>query len=111
MSTSEALASRKQLGRFMLVMIAIALTLGVMRLVEYDSNLRATQHAKIHDEVMATTVDASGDTGLVRIRQLVTRTQDGACTITIQRYERNSINDLFLKNPHIETFPCSGTTM
>lgn len=109
MNACDALASRKQLGRFMFVVTVIAITLILVLLMDNKNKRTRASQVRFHDDVMATTVDASGGTGLVRLQQQVTRTPDGACTITVQRYERNSTNDLFLRQPIIETLPCSGT--
>lgn len=85
--------------------LAVLVIRGVWR---FDEKQRA-ESEKYHEVVLATTVDASAGTGLARISQVMVRTPDGACTITVHRYERNSTNDLFLRQPIIETLPCSGT--
>ncbi|MCF7815607.1 MAG: hypothetical protein K9M10_01625 [Candidatus Pacebacteria bacterium] len=79
--------------------------LGVFTLQVWSGN------GKAHNEVMNTTLDASSGSGLVRVRQTRTVSADGVCTITVQRYVRYDVKQMFLRPPEVETLPCIVRTM
>lgn len=93
------------------VLVALSVVVGTKQATEERIDKKRARQQAYHDVVMATTNDVSRGSGLVRIRQATVRTSDGACTTTVQRYVRNSTNDLFLGPPSFETFQCSGATM
>ncbi len=65
-------------------------------------------NSEVHEQIIASTEDASSGSGTVRVRRATVGAGTQGCTVTVQQYVRTNPESLYKEPPQYISHGCSG---